>query len=74
MTKDDAIWLVEEFAPKRKGTISGKTIGMFMKAINLILDQNRQIPSCGCEFNVMGKIANSAYEQHEQRILDLYNS
>lgn len=74
MTSSDAKWLVEEFNPKRKGIINGKTIGMFIKAINIILDQNRGIPGCGCEFKVTATIANSAYEQYESKILELYNA
>lgn len=73
MTKADATWLVEEFASKRRGIINSKTIGMFVKAINIILNQNRSIPSCGCEFKVTAVIANSAYDQHEQEILSIYN-
>lgn len=74
ISKADSIWLVEEFAPKRKLRIDSSTIGMFVKAINIILEQNRRIPSCGCEYKVTATIANSAYEQHEQEILNSYNS
>ena len=74
MTSSDAKWLVEEFNPIRKGTINKQTIGSFVRAINIILDQNRRIPGCGCEFKVTGAIANSAYEQYEPQILELYNA
>ena len=74
ISKTDATWLVEEFNPMRKGTINDKTIGMFIQAINIILEQNRRVPGCGCEYKVTGAIANSAYEQHEQEILNSYNS
>ena len=74
ISKADATWLVEEFNPIRKGTINKQTIGDFIKAINIILEQNRRIPGCGCEFKVTGAIANSAYEQFEQQILELYNA
>jgi len=73
MTKADAVWLVEEFAPKRRLRIDSSTIGMFIKAINIILEQNRNVPSCGCEYKVTATIANSAYDQHEQEILSIYN-
>ena len=74
ISKADAQWLIEEFNPIRKGTLSNSTIGMFVKAINIILDKNRRIPGCACEYKVTATIANSAYEQHEQEILNSYNS
>jgi len=74
MTKEQAQWLIDEFKPIRRGTVNGKTIGVFIKAINIILNQSRRIPSCGCEFGVTATIANSAFDQHEQKILKLYNS
>ena len=73
ISKADAVWLVEEFAPKRRLRIDSSTIEMFVKAINIILEQNRNVPSCGCEYKVTATIANSAYEQHEQEILAAYN-
>ena len=74
MTSSDAKWLVEEFNPMRKGTISNNTMPMFVKAINIILDQNRRVPGCTCEHKVTATIANSAYEQYESKILELYNA
>ena len=74
ISKTDATWLVEEFNPIRKGTLNDKTIPLFIKAINIILEQNRRIPGCACEYKVTALIANSAYEQHEQEILNIYNS
>ncbi len=74
MTRSDAQWLVDVFNPLRKGTISNSTIGTFIKAINIIMDSNRSIPSCSCEFKVTAQIANSAYEQYQDEIEKLYNS
>lgn len=74
ISKAGATWLVEEFNPIRKGTLNNQTIGMFVQAINIILGQNRRIPGCACEYKVTATIANSAYEQHEQEILNIYNS
>mgnify|MGYP005999080835 CR=1 FL=1 len=74
ISKTGAKWLVEEFNPIRKGTINKQTIGTFIQAINILLGQNRRIPGCACEYKVIAAIANSAYEQHEQEILKLYES
>lgn len=73
MTSSDARWLVDTFDPQRKGTINKSTIGMFIKAINIMLNQSRRVPSCGCEFKVTAQIANSAYEQYRDEIERLYN-
>jgi len=74
ITKEDAVWLVEEFAPKRGGMVSGKTINMFLRAINTILKQNRKAPSCSCEYRTVAAIANNVYEQYQSEILKVYNS
>ena len=74
MTKSDAQWLVDIFNPKRHLRIDSVTIGIFVKAINIIMNSNRVIPGCSCEWKVTATIANSAYEQHEAQILELYNS
>lgn len=74
ITKEDAVWLVEEFNKKRGGMINGKTINMFLRAINTILKQNRKAPSCSCEYRTVAAIANNVYEQHESEILKIYNS
>ena len=73
MTKSDAQWLVDVFKPKRHLRIDSSSIGMFVKAINIIMGSNRSIPGCSCEWKVTATIANSAYEQHESKILELYN-
>lgn len=74
MTKSDAQWLIDVFEPKRKLRIASSTIGMFVKAINIILEQNRKVPSCGCEYKVTATIANSAFDQHYDEIKQIYNS
>ena len=74
MTKSDAQWLIDVFEPKRKLRIASSTIGMFIKAINIILGQNRQVPSCSCEWKVTATIANSAFDQHYAEIMSVYNN
>jgi hypothetical protein len=73
ISKQEATWLVEEFNPMRGLKIDKTTIPKFIKAINIIMEQNRRIPSCGCEFKVTAQIANSAYNQFETEILAVYN-
>ncbi len=74
MTRSDAVWLIEVFKPKRHLRIAKDTIGMFVKAINILLEQDRKVPGCGCEYKITAQIANSAYDQYESEIEKLYNS
>lgn len=74
ISKQDAVWLIEEFDKKRGGMINGKTIGIFLRAINTILDQNRKVPSCSCEYRTVAAIANNVFEQYKPQILEIYNS
>ena len=74
ITKEDAVWLVEVFNKKRGGMVSGSTIGMFLRAINTILNQERKAPSCSCEYKTVAAIANNVYQQYENEILKVYNS
>jgi len=74
ISKEDAIWLIEEFDKKRGGTINGKTINMFLRAINTILNQNRKAPGCSCEYRTVAAIANNVFEQYKNEILKIYNS
>ena len=74
MTKSEATWLVEEFKPKRYLRIDKGTIAMFIKAINLIMKSNRAVPTCSCEWKVTAQIANSAFDQYEAEIMEVYNS
>jgi|VirMetMinimDraft_7_1064189.scaffolds.fasta_scaffold05934_5 pyruvate/2-oxoglutarate/acetoin dehydrogenase E1 component len=73
MVKSDAQWLIDVFEPKRKQRIDHTTISMFVKAINIIMEQNRKVPTCGCEYKVTAQIANSLFDQHYNEIMSLYN-
>ena len=68
LTKEDAQWLVNVFNPMRYGRIASSTIGMFVKATNLISNKNLSVPSCGCEYKTTAAIANSYYNQYQSEI------
>ena len=72
LTKTDAGWLLNTFQPIRKGRIAGSTIGMFVKATNLISGKNTTVPSCGCEYKTTAAIANSYFDQYKSEIEKLY--
>ena len=74
LTKDDAQWLLNVFQPVRKGRISGNTIGMFIKATNLISGKNLSVPSCGCEYKTSAAVANSYFDQYKSEIENIANA
>jgi hypothetical protein len=75
ITKEQATWLIEEYNPMRMMRVDRSTIGNHIKAINIILDQNRTVPKCAsCEWRAIANIASNVYEQYEQLILAVYNS
>jgi len=73
LTKSDAQWLLNVFQPIRRGRIGGSTIGMFVKATNLISGKNTTVPSCGCEYKTVAAIANSYFDQYKSQIEEVAN-
>tara|TARA_R110000824_G_scaffold184343_3_gene365311 strand:- start:3266 stop:3502 length:237 start_codon:yes stop_codon:yes gene_type:complete len=74
LSKEDALWLLNVFAPMRMGTIGGGTIQRFVKAINLMKGTNEGVPSCGCEYKMKAAIANSLFGQHIEQIKTIANA
>ena len=72
LTQEEAKWLVEEYAPRRDGRISGDTIDKyFVPARGLIQGFKSERPGCGCHFKAYVAMTNSMYSQHEQAINDI---
>jgi len=72
LTKEEAVWLVEVFAPKRGGRIDGKTMDTyFLPARKLMLGTEVERPSCGCMFKSYAQMTNSLYGQHEAAIREI---
>ena len=72
MTTDQAKWLVEEFKPKMQLRVDREHATRATKAINIMTDGNRSVPSCSCEFMVTVKISQNMYSQYESEINKLY--
>ena len=74
LNKETATWLVEEYNPIRGHRINHQTIAKHVKAINILLDQNREVPKCAtCEWRTIGAIGNNVYEQFQSEIEEIYN-
>jgi len=68
LNKADAQWLISEFYPKSSGRIANNTIGMFIKAINLMRGTDTKVPSCACEWKQSAALSRSYYGQYENEI------
>ena len=68
ISKDEAKWLLEEYAPKRGYRIDSSTFGMYLKAYNLMKGANRRAKCFSCEGRAIAAMANSLYEQYENDI------
>lgn len=69
LTQDEAKWLVEEYAPRMGGRISGETMDKyFVKARTLMLGKQAERPGCACMFKSFVAMTNSLYGQHSEEI------
>jgi hypothetical protein len=69
LTQEEAQWLINEFAPKRNGRISGETMNKyFVPARSLMLGKPSERPGCGCQFKSYAQMTNGMYGQHYEAI------
>lgn len=74
LTKGDADWLVNVFAPKMSYRIDDSTMStLFIPARNLLTGKQNSKPSCGCHFKAFAQITNSMYSQFENEIKAIAN-
>jgi len=72
LTKEEALFLVEEYHPKSGGRIDGKTMDKyFVPARSLMLGKKAERPGCACMFKSFVQMTNSMYSQHEIEIRDI---
>jgi len=72
LTKEEAVWLVEVFAPKKGNRIDGKTMDTyFIPARTLMQGKPSERPGCGCMFKAYAQMTNSMYGQHEVAIREV---
>ena len=74
LSKVDAQWLLNEFQPLVGGSIMGKNISIYTKAVNLIRGTNLPNPGCSCEYKTKGLTAQSLFGQHQTAIEEIAKS
>lgn len=74
LSKEDAKWLLNDFGPLVGGTIFGKNIDKYTKALNLIRGTQLRNPGCACEYKSRGNIASSVFSQYKTAIEEIANS
>ena len=68
ISKDQAKWLVETFAPIRGGRVDNSTFQMFLKAYNLMRGTNTVVKCFSCEGRTIAAMANSMFNQYQAEI------
>ena len=74
LSKADAQWLLKEFKPLVGGSIRGKNISIYTKAVNLIRGTNLPNPGCACEYKTKALVAQSLFGQYKTAIEEIVNS
>ena len=74
LSKEDAQWLVKEIKPLLGGSIRGKNISIYTKAVNLIRGTNLPNPGCSCEYQTKALVAQSLFGQYQDDIIKIANS
>lgn len=69
LTKEDAVWLIEQYAPKQNGIINGHTMDTyFVPARTLMLGKKSDRPGCACQFKSYVMMTKSMYGQYYEEI------
>lgn len=68
ISKTDAEWLLNVYAPKRGYRVDNGSVGMFLKAYNLMRGGEKKINCFSCEGRAIAKIASNMFEQYEAEI------
>ena len=68
LSKADAQWLLSDFNKLIGGSIFGKNIDSYTRAINLIRGTNVTGPGCSCEFKLHAQTAMSLFDQYKSEI------
>jgi hypothetical protein len=74
MTKEQAQWLLGEYAQVRQLGRVSKWIDSHIKAMSIIKGKNINKPSCNCEYAAYANMASSMYEQHLDYIKQVANT
>jgi len=74
MTKQEAVWLVEEFLPYWDRGLRGNTIGIWYEAERILLGAEQiNKRECTCHWKGLAMEVKARYNQHQPTIEALYN-
>jgi hypothetical protein len=74
LTKEEAQWLINDFAPRRGGIVNGKSMGKyFVPARSLMQGSPSSAPECGCHYLAYAKMTASMYGQYLSEIEHIAN-
>ena len=69
LTQEQAIWLIEEYAPKKDGRLDGNTMDKyFVPARSYMTGKSVGRPGCGCHYKAFASMTNSMYSQYYEDI------
>ena len=74
LTKEEAQWLLNDFSKLIGGSIFGKNVDKYTRAINLIRGTNSPNPGCSCEYKLHAQIAQSLFGQYKSSIEEIANA
>jgi len=73
MTREEAIWIVDEFDKVRDLALNNKTINKWYEAERILRGWNKTQPrSCKCEYRTLARLVQSFREQYDSQIMELY--
>lgn len=68
ISKEEAKWLLDTFAPMRGGRVDNTTFQTFLKAYNLMRGTNTVVKCFSCEGRTIAAMANSMFNQYQAEI------
>ena len=68
ISKSEAQWLLNTFAPMRGGRVDNNTFQTFLKAYNLMRGTNTVVKCFSCEGRTIAAMANSMFNQYQAEI------
>ena len=68
ISKSDAEWLLNTWAPIRGGRVDNSTFQMFLKAYNIMKGTDRKVNCFSCEGRTIAAMANSMFNQYQAEI------
>ena len=68
ISREDAKWLLTEYAPIKDYGRVDKWIDRHLQAMSIIKGTKVNKPECTCQYGAMARMASSMFEQHQAEI------